>query len=342
MRRALASGALFLAWLGSARTARADAPHIDVGATLQYDVAPSCPTVDRFQSKVIARLGYDPFAVIEKTNAVEIRCVEGKKRITCDVLIDRRLRKFETVSTCEPLIETIAATVAIALDPVKTLAPAAPPRKAETTAEKPNSELTPTASASPDTPKPEVVTQPVSTLRDESPAPPLVPHALEKEAAPTMQRWHPFAAAGVGFGSSPTMGVTLRVGTEWRASQRVLLRAAVEGQLGPIASDGIRLHTALISVGACALLYPLRFCLGVATGLAIGQVDASQRAGAVVRVGPRIEFDFWQAGSLGFFALAEGNLNPLLARVRIGEDERYRESLVTAQAGVGIRFGEAK
>jgi hypothetical protein len=338
MRRALASGALFLAWLSGARPAHADAAHADVGATLQYDVAPSCPAVDRFQSKVIARLGYDPFAVLEKTNAVEIRCVEGKKRITCDVSIDRRLRTFETASACEPLMETIAATVAIALDPVKTLAPDAPSRKAETAAEKPKAEPTPTAPSG--TPKPE--TQPVSTPRVEAPALPSVPLTPEKEAEPTMRRWLPFAATGVAFGSSPTMGVNLRIGTEWRAGQRVLLRAAIEGQLGPFPADGVRLHTALISVGACALLHPLRLCLSVAPGLAVGQVDASQRIGAVVRVGPRVEFDFLQAGDFGFFALTEGSLSPLLARVRVGADERYRESLVMAQVGIGLRFGEAK
>ena len=107
-------------------------------ATLHYAPAPGCPDEDGFRHRVAARLGYDPF-VASAARVIDVKITTSGKRLTATTVLhlpgkSDSVRKLdEAADHCDALTDTVAASVATVVDPVRAgAAPAAaadPPAK---------------------------------------------------------------------------------------------------------------------------------------------------------------------------------------------------------------------
>ena len=107
-------------------------------ATLRYAPAPGCPDEDGFRHRVAARLGYDPF-VASAARVIDVKITTSGKRLTATTVLhlpgkSDSVRKLdEAADHCDALTDTVAASVATVVDPVRAgAAPAAaadPPAK---------------------------------------------------------------------------------------------------------------------------------------------------------------------------------------------------------------------
>jgi hypothetical protein len=99
-------------------------------ATLRYaPPPPTCLDGDAFRRQVMARLGYDPFAAgSDATTAVDVRFALAPSGYFAELAVtrDKRTttkRREAPGETCAALAESVATTVAMALDPIAATSP---------------------------------------------------------------------------------------------------------------------------------------------------------------------------------------------------------------------------
>jgi len=236
-------------------------------ATTQLDFASdatptNCPGEAAFRERVAVRLGYDPF-VDASTSRVRVRFSSRGTRVVAKVDIERDGRPAgtraldETAARCDVLFDAIAATVAIALDPVTR--PRDPNEAHEATP--PPADAPPANDSTPSRP-PAVATSPDQDHAAE-PAVRTRPYALVD------------ALASVGVAPGATLGAQAGIGL--RRSTFVI---AAEGRIEATPSDvELKSRDRVTSSGFFGGIAPcLRFGIAaLCLGVRIGSLQASSR-----------------------------------------------------------------
>ncbi|CAN5846812.1 hypothetical protein BH11MYX4_BH11MYX4_29360 [soil metagenome] len=277
------------------------------------DAAGRCPDEESFRNQIAARLGYQPFTTSGRHRvAVSLAAargrVHGRAEVTRAGQTTPGVRELDDkIDNCEALASALATTVAIALDPVRGLAPAPEPV------------------ASPPLPPP-----PPHDDRDRGPEP-VAPAPPEPRAPPRPIRF--FAGAGgvfsLGVAPGTAIGAEAAVGAR-REAFSLEISARIETM-----TESERLATG-DRVEATVLSGALAPCgqLGVFVGCIFGRAGAFQgRAPDVVNpslgttvfgaVGLRagVRFVVWRWISLE--ALAEAGLPLVRTSLRIGADNAW-------------------
>lgn len=251
--------------------------------------AEGCPDEETVRAAVAARLGYDPFFPWAP-NTVLVDLQRSGDRFRADVkLVDehgvvRGARHLETRSECADLMEAMALTISLVVDP---LSLSSTPR----TAEPANSTPRPITEPSPEAPTPTV------TSRTPPAPPPSSPHP---------ERIHVYAGAGVlgslGTAPAPSFGGDVLLGARRQVfslevDARGELPASRELTAGTAGSE--RLMGSLIP---CLHLSVSMFCMvgSLAWVHASGSGLTSDRSGSAA------------AGALGARAGVELKLGPIL------------------------------
>lgn len=259
-------------------------------ATLEYVVPADqrCPDESSFRNRVGARLGVDPF-VAQSATSVSIRIHARANGLIGSVELRQsgrasRSREMPTTEGCEALVSALAATVALALDPMGEAARATPP-----------------SASSPDPapePPPPLPSPPPVAPSMEAPAAPRGQRALEP-AAPSAPspRLVPLAALGVtpavGLAPSATIGAELGVGLK-RGSLALLVQARVDTMMSTTTLDiPADVDLTLLGLGLlpCGSAGRFRICgvvrAGTAQGRASGTNQSAPRGSAFALVGVR-------------------------------------------------------
>jgi hypothetical protein len=237
-------------------------------ATAQLDFAldggvTGCPSESAFRERVTVRLGYDPF-VDASSSRVHVRFTRRGGRLDANVAIedDGRAvgtRKLEEAATrCDVLFDAVAATIAIALDPVT---------------RKPREETAGTATPTPNAQ--EATSPPPAAAALPSP-PPAEQPTTAPERSPTVR---PYALldglASTGVAPGATLGAQAGVGLH-----RAAFVIAAEGRVEttPSAADlssGDRVTASVFFAGVvpCLRVGVASLCLGGR----IGSLQATSR-----------------------------------------------------------------
>jgi hypothetical protein len=244
VRAAIAKGAALLAAASLLGSARASAEELETARLTYRAPANSCPDEESFRHQVAGKLGYEAFTEDGKHRAsVIVRLERGRIRGRAEVT--RRGQSAPGVreldgeqGQCEALVAALATAVAIALDPVRGMQPAAPPPA-------------PPASA------PQIV-----VVREE-PAP---PPEEKKEEAPA-PRAHVFGVAdgvvSLGLAPAPAAGGQVGVGLAWQTLS-IEATGRIEATTGPEPVDsGDRIEATVYSalLSPCAALDAWALCI---------------------------------------------------------------------------------
>jgi hypothetical protein len=207
--------------------------------------AEQCPDEAIVRKEVAGRLGYDPFfPTADKTIIVRIERgrdqLSGRVELVDSTGIVRGLREVTgEPDRCQDLINTIALTISIAIDPATAAGPVASPRQEASPV--PRDEAAPAAAAT--------IGEP------EQPG----PDAARSAPTPSSVQW----SAGVGFFGSlnvnPQLAAgALAFGTARTASASLTLEARAD--LPSSSNEGFRSHTFVLGVAPCLHLRGVFAC----------------------------------------------------------------------------------
>ena len=214
------------------------------GATLSYKTLPSCPSEDSFRRRVATRLGYDPFvASAERGVAVEFGVIGGgvtaRARVRNPGKADAERSLEDSADHCDALTDALAASVAMAVDPIRAMA-------APSESLLPEPVVVPSAVVEPPAPR-------IVVVHDAPPATPAVPVRIFGQAA--------FSAA---FGVLPGEGFNVEAGI---GAKYTNFSATLEGRVSPQWStatllSGYRVDATALSaaLAPCAHYNVLKAC----------------------------------------------------------------------------------
>ncbi len=292
-----------------------------------------CPSESELQALVAARLGFDPFdpearlqtavAIVERkgrlSGTVELRDQDGK------VVGSRHVEA--PAGQCSALADSLALTLAIAIDPqLLTRAPAPPP------AQEPP---TPAVQAPQEAPAP-----PEATAPNPQPPPTIPPPRAATNRIPL--HWEASAGATVAAGLLPQTAFGFFLQGSVRSGRFV---GSIEGAVFPesvLPAAGGRVHTSAIrgALRGCGVAGPFGFCLRVTGGAfrALGDGFRLDRRGMLptATVGPLVfaERKFF-SGLIGRLAL--GLDVPLLrSSVYVGSEEVWQAPTLALDAGASL------
>ncbi len=214
-------------------------------AKLSYTRGPeSCPDETAFRGQVMARLGYDPFAADAPESQVDVVVRAAPSGFSATLAIRRDGHTVTKVrdgagETCAALIETVATTIAMALDPIAASSPSTTraPRPPEPT---PVAPRPPTAPPSAEAPASAPPTAPPS---GPPPAPPTAPDAWAGRVG---------AAFGGGVGELPGASVSGTLAFGLRRARLGLLAEARYAAMAQsfLSAEGDQVDASLLTVGA--------------------------------------------------------------------------------------------
>jgi hypothetical protein len=298
-----------LAVAGALRAASVDAAPSARLVYLRNPGAETCPDADAIRSAVAARLGYDPFVAYASATMFAEVSKEGASFRARIKLVDennvvRGTRDLvQEGPACTALIDTMALSMSIAIDPYSlTRGPQPPPPESNATSPSPTANPTPTPTP---TPTPSLTP---SLTPTPTPSPTPIP--------PSPSPWHLDAGLGptawIGAAPAMSLGGAAFVRPRWN-----WLSVALEGDVNLPASQD--LHPAVVETSL--LLGQIVPCAHVgwfgACGLAsLGSVHATSRNVTA----PRDASAFYAA--LGLRALVEIPVRASL-RVWLGVDGRF-------------------
>jgi len=301
----------------SAGTAAAVEPR---AVALHYEQGPAtCPDESTFRGQVMARLGYDPFATRAPRGRVDV-IVSGKGRsfvARLTIVNDGPAVSKDrdgAGGTCDALVESVATTVAMALDPIAANAPKIAP-------------------AAPAPPPP-----PADTPRPVAADPPL-------PVAPTESRWtgHLGAAGGAGFGELPGASLGALVAFELRrAALGLTVDARFAAAPGAFTSKlGDRVDASLLTAGPASCLYTGFF--GACAHLRVGAIRARSETVVLpvdraafygeVAASARVNMSLTSRFELGAFCELGAPLTP--ASLYVSGSEVWNAAPVFARLGFG-------
>jgi len=247
--------------------------------------AESCPDEPALRHAVAARVGYDPFfPYATRTVVATLTRRDGAFVATVDLVDERGIahgaRELRSTAGCSDLLDTVALTIAIAIDPQSLAGPAPAPASAPAPAPAP-------APASAPAPAPAPALASAEPDRDmPTPRPPTSPRSTTVEASAG-------AVASLGVAPGPAVGVALGADLRWR-----LFSLGVEGRVDAPASkaaQGGGEVSSWLTVGAlvpCAYYGPLMACAllqgGSMQSSATGVPDTHPRQVAWWAAGGRI------------------------------------------------------
>jgi hypothetical protein len=294
------------------------------------DASLGCPNETSFRRKVEARLGYDPFTA-NANKRLRVRFKPARGGITAETswggAKDPSKRTFDGARDhCEDLVEAVASAAAIAIDPLKSLAPPPPP---------------------PLPPKPDDAEPPTEPLPvPESPkvvavGPPIEPPRELAASSPLISRLALSFGAGAGlvpgFGLTPELGADLFSGFVVHAGVKVALAASAAG------TESLALHVTRLSfpVGPCVATDFSHLCVLIAPGVALAELNGDTKSAFGLDITLRTEVDVLRNGPLRVFPYIEGSGAAARARVRAGDVVLWSQSPLSFDAGVGLayRFG---
>lgn len=297
---------------------------------LAYDAGEAslgCPDERAFRHKVEARLGYDPFvAEAKKSLAVAFRRRERSIVVETDWTgTSGSKRWFEGNSgACEDLAETVAAAVAIAIDPARSIAPPAP---------------APAPAPQPAVEKPHESALPVT------PSAPMPVPAPAKHESAGFVRLVGFSL-GPSFGAVPKVGLAPTIYGDFAPGSGPLsVRLGLGGVFAPTAEDtdqgALRVHRAALALGPCLTADVLRGCLSLEGGAAFGELGTQSRVVATLRTSLRLEAAMVQRGRLRVLGFVDGSIGAVRARARYGTETVWEESIVSASLGLAFAYAFA-
>lgn len=297
----------------------------------------ACPDERAFRHKVEARLGYDPF-VPEAKKSLAVAFRRRERAIVAETSwagTTGSKRTFEgKAGACEDLAETVAAAVAIAIDPARSIAPPAPvPAPAPAPA--------PSAPAPP-APTVEKVHESPPPLTPSAPTPASTP---EKHASTGVVRLIGFSL-GPSFGAVPKVGLSPTIYGDFAPGSGPLsVRLGLGGVFAPAAEDtaygALRVHRAALALGPCLTADVLRGCLSVEGGAAFGELGTQSRVVATLRTSLRLEAAMVQRGRLRVLGFVDGSIGAVRARARYGTETVWEESIVSASLGLAFAYAFA-
>lgn len=255
---------------------------------LRDDDAASCPDEAALRSAVAGRLGYDPFvAYARATMFAEIRRAGGAfkatvKLVDADNVVRGARELVHAGERCEELIDQMALSMSIAIDPLSLGKPAPPPLDSQESPSPPEGDSPPTGTGAPSLDashaRPADASEPAVT--DPKPAPAgeeASRPAAPSEAAPV----HLDAAAGpaLWIGSAPAPAFGILGNAEFR---RRSLGALVEFRTDfpasrAVTTGSVRTSLTVGTVAVCVHLDPVFGCLGGS----VGELSASGEGMAV-------------------------------------------------------------
>lgn len=246
-------------------------------ATLHYDAPAACPDAEAFKRRVALRLGYDPF-VPRAARAVEVRLRERAGLVTLRARIGTAERSYEEqTARCDTLVETGAAAVAMAIDPVHASMPL------------------------------QQVPAPAPTPAAQAPTTPPDDTKSSKVAEPALApsdplRFFAYADATLGFGVLPatSLGAQAGLGGAWKSAS-----LSVEGRVDSMPSAARTAQGDTIDATALALaLVPCGHLEGVA-------ICGVARAGSMQGTAPNVATPTLGNTLYGSLALRAAALVPL-------------------------------
>ncbi|MGA9524261.1 MAG: hypothetical protein WBV82_22595 [Myxococcaceae bacterium] len=316
-----------LAVLASLPAMGATAERASIRLEYRAEAKESCPSESELQALVAARLGFDPFDPDARL-LTTVAIVKRNSRLQGTVELrdeDDKLvgaREVEApVGQCSALADSLALTLAIAIDPQLLTRVASPPA----------AEPAPPTPPAPAPPAPEPVPTPAPPMPQHRPSTPKWPVHLEASAG---------AAVAAGLLPQTAFGVFLQAGVR---SGRFL--ASVEGTFfseSVLSAAGGRVHASALrgSIRACGLAGPFGFCVRGSGGVlrALGDGFKLDRRGILptATVGPLV-FAERKLFSGVFGRVAVGLDVPLLrSSVYVGNQEIWQAPPVAFDAGVSL------
>jgi len=323
--RGIALGATLAAVVSASRAGHADEKEF----SLDYqagDAALGCPSETSFRRKVQGRLGYDPFS---SAAGPQLRV---RYRIAGGALVAETSwsgdapgasRSFQGKRDhCEDLAEAVAAATAIAIDPLKSLAPKPEEPPPPVVAPAPPPEARPSAPEQPTRPKP-------------------APTAPANEASGPRMFSRLALSLGVAFGRVPGAAIAPQISADFlpgpvflRASAKVSLAVSSES----IEGGTLRVTQLGIPLGACVALSITHTCLLAEGALALAELGGETKTALGLLFALRAEADVVEQGPLRIFPFIEGSAAAVRARVRRGDEVLWEESLPSFVAGAGVAY----
>jgi hypothetical protein len=304
----------------------------DTSATLEYQVTAKgagCPDAETFRSRVTARLGVDPFVAGAKKTIRATIADAPKKTLSGDVSIfgpDGALTGQRVLTApareCAELVESLAATVALMLDPLGE----AKSQVKEPTA--PDSQPAP-AQLAPSVQQPPAL-----------PPPPSSPSPMPLERAPVGPMLGAGLMASVARGPSLTLGGFLYGGMHFERAS-IALEGSFESTLGPALTGQDRILTRFILLGprACHRIYALQGCIFSRLGavqanapdLRDAQTQTAFSAFAGASLGLPVSF-----GRSEFVPWLEVAVPVARARLLAGQDVLWTAPFLSASLGLAL------
>jgi hypothetical protein len=305
------------------------APAARAQVVLEYLAPASCPAAPTFQALVAARVGHDPFGP------------SGKHRLVVDIVAISRAgfgsvvrlisedgtvvgRRERAGTSCRKLVEQLAFSVALALDPLLEV-------------ERRKAELGPADAGLPAPPVTPPLVEPVAV----APSPPAVVAVVDAGTPPGSSGWSLFLGAGVEGGAAPHPQPLVAVEgrralglLSLNSSLRVAFPIPVRHALGRYA-----LTSTALSFAPCVHASFFSACatgsvgLVVATGLDVPSPTSA--TGVLLEVGARIGADFALTEHQALRLALLTTFAPSTVVVLVGEDEAWRSGAFRLGAHVG-------
>jgi hypothetical protein len=274
MRRALTvAGGALLALVPCSAHAAATAHLVYARST----DASSCPDEDALRTAVRARVGYDPFFPWAKRNVVAAITRRGHAFVASVELVDEQgfshgVHELKTDGECGELLDAVALSIAIAIDPRLLVAPSSAVASDAVDAAKPE----PASSRPPPAPPhsapiaapPRLAMAPLPPPEDVTP-PPARREEVHLEGSAT-------AIVSLGTAPSPTAGLALGADVRWR-----FLSIGVEGRVDAPAGTGAADGGSVSSWLASGAIVPCAY-VGVAFACPLWQVGVVEASGSGV------------------------------------------------------------
>lgn len=336
MRIRAALAIAFATGLASSTAAAADRQALTLDYRSPSDLA--CPDESSFRNLVAARLGYDPF-VAQAGDAVKVELTKDRGRLHGRAEIRRKDARDQPPareldgepSKCEALTAALATSLAIALDPVRALAPTPPPPPPPATRdpEPPPPPTTPT------TPPPATFAPPPVSPDRPPPAPP---------RGPTLDVGAAFVTS---FGETPSVALGATVGaTLHRRPFAIQANFRATSTVGAVTVDsGDRVSAAVIGgeLAPCVELRPFAFCtflrVSAYRGHAPDVVEPTTVTTAAAFTGLRIAVSIPLGSIVSLQPMLEGDVALVRTSLLVDRSAVWTAPPVAMTAGVGLNFG---
>jgi hypothetical protein len=313
--------------------------------------AEQCPGEAAIRAAVSSRLGYDPFfAWAHDTLFAEIdRSGDAFRAVVKLVDADNHQRGARELSVrgsdCSAVIDVLALTISLTIDPAAAMGTASPETAPEAPAAKPPE--APPAAKRPEGPRPMPPGGPDRTLDDAPPTPagaPVDEAPGPRPPNPSSLRAGLGVLAAVNTAAAPNAGFTLAIGGGWR-----IFSFDLEGR-ADVPSQGISKVQPMqvrswLFAGSLVPCIHVEFLYGCAVG-AVGAIgvtatrvaQAFERYGAWWALGGRIGAEWAPASRLVLRAYVEGLGTMQPADVVVDTAPIYRFSPWSADLGVAAAW----